>query len=241
MEDMKTQIELRVIAAQVSDWCNHKDGIVFDPSLSTQERILRFQTPLLTEIFPNIDSKAGAWKSGRFLMYEIYNGSDEFKITCSVSLKGMLQKQRKEAVKLIEYCGASMQDSNGVCFLKEWTYPQAAGKLDLIMKVLQDFSESDMLHFESELLKWKRPEDLLEEILTEGGMKDILTNKYERNPSARKRCIEFYGTACRICGFDFGKVYGQEFVGKIHVHHKLPLSEIREDSGLSELPYDPAQ
>ena len=48
-------------------------------------------------------------------------------------------------------------------------------------------------------------------------------------PAARKKCIEVHGTACNICGFDFGTVYGLEFVGKIHVHHKLPLHEIKED------------
>ena len=104
-----------------------------------------------------------------------------------------------------------------------------------------------MPYFETELAKWKdghdyrikefpdvkqvtfAREELPENLLLEGGMQDILTNKYERNLNARKKCIAVYGTACCICGFDFGVVYGPEFAGKIHVHHKLPLFEIKED------------
>lgn len=31
-----------------------------------------------------------------------------------------------------------------------------------------------------------------------------------------------------MCGFDFGKTYGEAFVGKIEVHHITPISEIGE-------------
>lgn len=247
MDDMKSQIELKLIATQLSDWCKHKEGIIFKSSLCTQERVLRFQTPLLLEVFPNIEGQTGAWKSGCFFMYEIYNGSDDFRITCSVSLMGLLKKQRKDCLKLIENCGVTDEAKKGLYFLKEWSYPSTARKLDKIMEAIQDFSEFEMPYFETELAKWNADhdyrikafpdvsqvalprEELPEELLVEGGMKDILTNKYERNITARKKCIAVYGTACQICGFDFGAVYGPEFAGKIHVHHKLPLYEIKED------------
>ncbi len=247
MEDMKAQIELKLIAAQLSDWCKHREGIIFKSSLCTQERVLRFQTPLLIEIFPNVEGQSGAWKSGSFFMYEIYNGTDEFKITCSVSLMGLLKKQRKDCLKLIEKVGASDEVAKGLYYLKEWIYPDTARKLDKIMEAIKDFSEFEMPYFETELAKWKdnheyhikafpdvsqvalSRDNLPEQLLVEGGMKDILTNKYERNRVARKKCIAVYGTACQICGFDFGVVYGPEFAGKIHVHHKVPLFEIKED------------
>ena len=247
MEDMKAQIELKLIAAQLADWCRHREGIIFRSSLCTQERVLRFQTPLLLQIIPNAKGQTGAWKSGCFFMYEIYNGAAEFKITCSVSLMGLLKKQRKDFMKLIEKSGVSSEAAKGLYYLKEWTYPEAAGKLDKIMEAMQDFSEFEMPYFETELAIWKDNhdyrikafpdvsqvailrEDLPEQLLVEGGMKDILTNKYERNSTARKKCIAVYGTSCRICGFDFGAVYGPEFAGRIHVHHKVPLSKIKED------------
>lgn len=60
----------------------------------------------------------------------------------------------------------------------------------------------------------------------EGATKQIRVNSYERNPQARKKCIEHYGLACVACGFDFERVYGEAGKGFIHVHHVVSLSEI---------------
>lgn len=65
--------------------------------------------------------------------------------------------------------------------------------------------------------------------LVEGGKKQITINAYERNPYARKKCIEYFGAKCVVCGFDFAKVYGDDFSGIIHVHHIKPLSEISDE------------
>lgn len=66
-------------------------------------------------------------------------------------------------------------------------------------------------------------------VYKEGSVKQVTTNAYERNPDARKRCLKHWKYKCQCCGFDFEKTYGE--VGKdfIHVHHKKPLSEIREE------------
>lgn len=65
--------------------------------------------------------------------------------------------------------------------------------------------------------------------LIEGAKKQIIINAYERNPKARQKCIDYHGTVCKVCGFDFGSVYGHELDGKIHVHHIKPLNEIDEE------------
>lgn len=62
--------------------------------------------------------------------------------------------------------------------------------------------------------------------LVEGAVCRVTVNAYERNPEARRQCIAAHGTACYICGFRFGAVYGPEAEGYIHVHHVRPLSEI---------------
>jgi len=59
----------------------------------------------------------------------------------------------------------------------------------------------------------------------EGKKKTVRVNVYERNPAARRACINHHGVACCVCGFDFGKVYGSKFNGKIHVHHLKMVSE----------------
>ena len=63
----------------------------------------------------------------------------------------------------------------------------------------------------------------------EGNSLEIQLNRYERNVEARKKCIEFHGCHCKICGFDFEEVYGEAGRGFIHVHHIVPLSEVKEE------------
>src|SRR5690606_12073277 len=60
--------------------------------------------------------------------------------------------------------------------------------------------------------------------LMEGTMSRIVVNAYERNPVARRRCIEHHGSSCTVCGFDFGAFYGPIAAGVIHVHHLRPVS-----------------
>jgi hypothetical protein len=77
---------------------------------------------------------------------------------------------------------------------------------------------TDAIVFPDEL-----PDDSQEYI--EGKKKSVLVNIYERDPKARQACIDAYGAVCYICDFDFGKVYGMEFDGKIHVHHLKMICE----------------
>ena len=60
----------------------------------------------------------------------------------------------------------------------------------------------------------------------EGTPTQISVTKYERNPFARKKCLEKYGFSCSICDFNFEKTYGQ--IGKefIHVHHLTQVATV---------------
>jgi 5-methylcytosine-specific restriction enzyme A len=87
-----------------------------------------------------------------------------------------------------------------------------------------------------ELLGWVEgagmllPEEVAaaSEPLIEGSRYRVLVSAYERDPKARRRCIEAHGTTCSICGFSFGAVYGDVAEGFIHIHHLRPLSEVDE-------------
>lgn len=67
----------------------------------------------------------------------------------------------------------------------------------------------------------------------EGTVKKVVVNKYERNPLARRLCIEYHGTICKICNFDFYKVYGEFGKDFIHVHHIIPLYKIKKEYSLN--------
>lgn len=63
----------------------------------------------------------------------------------------------------------------------------------------------------------------------EGASKNVFVNAYERNSDARRKCIEHHGYKCAICSFDFEEYYGSIGEKYIHVHHVVPLAEIKKE------------
>ena len=62
----------------------------------------------------------------------------------------------------------------------------------------------------------------------EGAVACVPVTRFERDRRARDECIRLYGSNCIVCGMSFGRRYGPEMDGFIHVHHLVPLSETRE-------------
>ncbi|WP_306395179.1 HNH endonuclease [Telluria beijingensis] len=95
--------------------------------------------------------------------------------------------------------------------------------------------ESRLLAFLEELFNELTPPLALPEevgdhpMIIEGAKKQIVVNAYERDPTAKPRCIRRWGTICCVCDFDFGAVYGELGEGFIHVHHLNPIASIGEE------------
>lgn len=68
-----------------------------------------------------------------------------------------------------------------------------------------------------------------DEMYHEGSVISVYVNKYERSSVARRKCIEYHGIKCKICGIDFRERYGNLGEGFIHVHHLKPLHTVREN------------
>ena len=49
------------------------------------------------------------------------------------------------------------------------------------------------------------------------------TTVIQRNPLARRKCIEYYGCRCAACGLAMNEKYGQIGEGVIEVHHLNPI------------------
>ncbi|HID5232370.1 TPA: HNH endonuclease [Citrobacter freundii] len=64
----------------------------------------------------------------------------------------------------------------------------------------------------------------VEEHYYEGDRKTKWSTYYERNPKARKECLDFHGYSCKVCKFNFEKTYGDLGKEFIHVHHIKPIS-----------------
>ncbi|EJM48109.1 HNH endonuclease [Pseudomonas sp. GM48] len=71
------------------------------------------------------------------------------------------------------------------------------------------------------------PEEIINPgVYSEGAVKQISVNAYERSAKAIAACKIHYGATCFVCGFDFGKVYGEIGRGYIHIHHLTQIADV---------------
>jgi 5-methylcytosine-specific restriction protein A len=99
---------------------------------------------------------------------------------------------------------------------------------------LKDLSFQELSHKIRQIIPVPRtiyPDDLPDNSpeYREGKKKMVQVNMHERNPAARRACIRHYGATCYVCGFDFGRSYGIECDGMIHVHHLELVSQNDEE------------
>ena len=111
--------------------------------------------------------------------------------------------------------------------------PEVALALEMSGLVEKSQLLSDEVTATTDVLGEQRYSLMPEEIesttdLPEGAVTRITVNRYERNPKARKQCIDHYGARCCICTFEFSTVYGKIGNGYIHVHHLRQLSSLGE-------------
>lgn len=79
------------------------------------------------------------------------------------------------------------------------------------------------------------------ESLMEGAASAYRGVRYKREQKLRLQAVAIHGLACKACGFDFEKAYGEYAKGFIHVHHIQPVSEfttpksVNPETGLAPL------
>ena len=223
MEDLKREIELKIIGNMLIEWCRQKsenvDSFLFNPALSTQTRCIRFSTKNIESLFKVSDNGSGCWKNGHHSFYEILNGDEEFIVQLSISMIGLATLEKKRLNTLLSKYSPDVWYDNKKVIVKKWMLDPKQKDRVLMIEDLY----SSIIEFEKELL------NISNEEYNEGNIKELYTNVYERNSEARKKCIEIHGTKCKICGFSFGEVYGEEFKGKIEVHHIVPLHMIKKN------------
>lgn len=222
---MKEQIQLKLAANIIIDKCAHCERLVFCDAWCTQERVIRFTTPFFKTLFSVGAEGEGKWGSGDFAMFEAYNSAESFKVKCALDVSSAPAEQKAAAGKIIAAFGASRSEG-GEFVIKEWILPSAAVDPNGLFGAFDSFLAKDLPAFEREVSGVMSDRSAA---LKEGAESKTSLNKFERNQKARAVCLAFHGTACAVCGIDFGKAYGPEFAGKIEVHHIVPLSEIGEE------------
>ncbi|ACQ71047.1 MULTISPECIES: HNH endonuclease [unclassified Exiguobacterium] len=102
------------------------------------------------------------------------------------------------------------------------------GNIQGSMKLMGELKDYITSFFDKDLTAEYYADEVAES-LEEGKRKVVTVNTYERNPLARKRCMEYYGVSCQVCQINFEKIYGEVGRDFIHVHHIKPLHEIGQN------------
>lgn len=209
---------------QIVAWCQETEAIIYEKSFSSVMSKTLFSTENLDSVF-GVDGENGLWKCGRFLVYQIEINEKTIDVFLASQCKGLkkdsipLYQVLLESFSEKEDCGNYFKLVNLFSFDRKTDFNE-------IKRILSLGFKNKILSFESQL---KVKIDIITKELHEGAEKEVLSNKYERNPEARRKCLEHHGYYCHICGFDPVKIYGEAFKNKIEVHHIVPLSQIKAD------------
>lgn len=73
-------------------------------------------------------------------------------------------------------------------------------------------------------------DSLFERSYSEGAKRSKCISYYERNPKLRVKALQYHGTICKVCEFDFMKTYGKHGENYIEVHHLTPLHTLKSEA-----------
>lgn len=138
-------------------------------------------------------------KSNCFHITESKNYDDR-----AYTMKGWVKVASNDVEEIAGFCRANRDKFNGEFKLCKTCKPE--------------YEENKIIY----------PDELQEDevIFIEGAKRVVIVNSFERNPQARKECIEHFGCECKSCGMNFKDKYGEIGEGFIHVHHLRLISEI---------------
>lgn len=110
---------------------------------------------------------------------------------------------------------------------------ESNGRLSQAIHLYADFLDSKYNPAKKKPKAVKPPKSKQEgttsQVFVEGATVQQTYDKRERNPQARKDCIDKKGCKCLVCGFDFEAVYGQVGRNYIEVHHLRPISQTDDE------------
>ena len=221
--DLKMQLQQRLVANVIIDKCALNNDIIFRDSWCTQDRIIRFTTPFFRSLFQPSKEGSGHWKTGDFIMYEVYLKPDSFSVACLLCEDNSAINNKHLKDRLLCFNPYSQED--GTKTLRLWNYDEEENT-EYLFESFDKFLSHEIPEFEKEITEFFDIDLKVNDEFTEGNKETVTGTKYERNPKARAACLAYHGTACVICGIDFAKAYGKEFAGKIEVHHIVPISQI---------------
>ena len=226
----KNEIYLKLTSNIIIDFFKNytkdKEEIIFNEAECLGYKSIRFSTIKLNKEFKPVNKSIGYFKNGHFAYFEIIPNDKYWLLSLNVS-KIELPIDLEERISNI---------TNNIVFENDEMitfYSRVLASIDdndqIIISRIKHFLDNDLNVILDNILDNRVLNNNEDIYYIEGALDAVFNNKYERNQEARLKCIEHYGAKCQICGFDFEEKYGKDFKGKIEVHHKVPLSEIRNE------------
>lgn len=220
MDILKQQLQQQLVSNALKDKFKNNEKLIFNESRCVFHRRIPFTTPFLRDVMMPVKSKGGKWEDGDYLMYEIRLDTQNAFAQACIDINSIPEEYGEKKSKI--FAAFSPVAVDDTCVIKKWQFNNYPDDLNGFFDEVDKFLTTDLSAFEKSF--YDKLSDIHE------GEKDTLTStRYERNPLARKMCLDYHGTACKVCGMDFGKTFGPEFAGKIEVHHIVPISEIGEN------------
>lgn len=150
-----------------------------------------------------------------------WSGEDKEALYIDIDFEVILNSEKEPILKLDILNLGELERQN-------WT-PQASGitirpeLVDELEAIWFDFLTTQKIRHNPFI-----PLDEIQKTYIEGTPNQITLTRYERNPYARRECLEHYGYSCIVCGFNFEETYGEIGKGFIHVHHLNQISSTKK-------------
>jgi 5-methylcytosine-specific restriction protein A len=108
----------------------------------------------------------------------------------------------------------------------KWDHIQGSG-IEVETAALRKLSDLWQQHISQIIFRSPdQPRALAGQAFPEGALSRVEVNRYERDPRARRKCLEHWGYSCAVCDFSFEERYGTLGRSFIHVHHLRELSQV---------------
>lgn len=130
--------------------------------------------------------------------FEIYNKKCELLISTDLGIGDVLEKAGIQSKTRGNKWDIVVYDEHNVANFKD----------DYLRKILMNVSVND----------------IIDNSVSEGALKRIYKNHYERKKKLRDMCIALHGYRCCVCKMSFEERYGIEYKRLIHIHHEEQLS-----------------
>ena len=117
--------------------------------------------------------------------------------------------------------------NSGQEFLRcKWDHIQGSG-IEVETAAVRKLSDLWQQHISQIIFRSPdQPRALAGQAFPEGALSRVEVNRYERDPRARRQCLEHWGYSCAVCDFSFEERYGTLGRNFIHVHHLRELSQV---------------